>query len=267
MNGPVMLPPQQVAPDTVVLPSYFPIPGLGVLPIHSFLIRGAEPVLVDTGLAALRTEYLEQLRSMIDVADLRWIWITHADADHIGNLAPILAEATQARVVTTFLGLGKLGLHQIAVESPYLLNPGQSLDLGDRKLVAMRPPTYDAPETTGFLDTATRILFTADSFGALLEEPAETASDIGDGLRSGLVTWATIDAPWLGSITEIALADSLRTVRDLDPSAILSSHLPPARGMNDRLLSLLGSAAKAPAFVGPDQAALESMTTAAGASR
>ena len=32
------------------------------------------------------------LRSMIDVADLRWIWLTHTDFDHIGLLHRLLAE-------------------------------------------------------------------------------------------------------------------------------------------------------------------------------
>jgi hypothetical protein len=40
------------------------------------------------------------------------------------------------------------------------------------------------------------------------------------------------------------------------PTAIFSSHLPPAVGMNDALLDALAAARSAPAFVGPDQAAM-----------
>ncbi|NOT45644.1 MAG: hypothetical protein HOP14_13660 [Acidobacteria bacterium] len=36
--------PRQVAPDTFVLPAFTPLPFGGVLPLHAFLIRGAEPV-------------------------------------------------------------------------------------------------------------------------------------------------------------------------------------------------------------------------------
>ncbi len=32
------------------------------------------------------------------------------------------------------------------------MDHGQRLDLGDRELVLLKPPTYDAPETTGFFD-------------------------------------------------------------------------------------------------------------------
>jgi hypothetical protein len=46
--------------------------------------------------------------------------------------------------------MGKLSLRfAIAPERFYLVNPGQSLDVGDRLLAVFSPPTYDAPETVG----------------------------------------------------------------------------------------------------------------------
>ena len=48
----------------------------------------------------------------------------------------------------------------------------------------------------------------------------------------------------------------LERVRRMAPTAIFSSHLPPAVGMNDALLDALAAARSAPAFVGPDQAAM-----------
>jgi hypothetical protein len=40
----------QVTPDITILPSHFPIFGVGVLSINAFVITGKEPVLVDTGM-------------------------------------------------------------------------------------------------------------------------------------------------------------------------------------------------------------------------
>jgi len=259
MDTPTMFEPRLVATDTESIVSYFPLPGYGMIPINAFLIRSAQPVLVDTGLGVLKDPFMDNLRSLIRLEDLRWLWLTHTDADHIGSLAQVLTEAPRLRVITTFLGMGKMLLHQLPVDRVFLLNPGQHHDLGDRRLVAVRPPSFDAPETTGFFDTKTRALFSADCFGALMKEPAESAADIAPSdLRDGLVTWATIDSPWLHLADEEKFGRSLDVVRKLEPSVILSHHLPPAAGITESLLKNLASARSAPAFLGPDQAALES---------
>lgn len=264
MNAPQMLPNQLVAPDTEALPAYLPIAGFGVLPVQAFVIRSREPVLVDTGLAGIRDEFLDALSRAIAPEDLRWIWITHTDPDHVGNLEAVLELAPQARVVTTFLGLGKLGLLGIQPERVHLLNPGEELELGDRQLAALVPPTFDAPETTGFFDNKTRTYFPADAFGALLTAPVESAADIPpDTLRDGLITWARVDAPWLGTVDTDTFGKSLDAVRGWEPSTVLSNHLPPASGMTETLLEQLALAPGAPPFLGPNQAALETMMAGA----
>jgi glyoxylase-like metal-dependent hydrolase (beta-lactamase superfamily II) len=265
MIEPFMTPTAKVAPDTHALTCYLPVPGAGILPAKAHLIRARQPVLVDTGPAAVREPLMDALRELMDPAELCWIWLTHVDADHVGNLAEVLRLAPRARVVTTFLGMGKLNMHGLPVDRVYLLNPGQELDAGDRRLRALRPPTYDAPETTGLLDTASGALFTADSFGALMSESADTAAAIPpDALRDGMATWTQVDSPWLGMVDEHAFGKALKGVRDLNPSTVLSSHLPPAdAGMLDTLIECMAAARKAPAFVGPDQAALEHMMAGA----
>jgi flavorubredoxin len=86
MDKPTMFEPYRAAPDIDVLPSYFPIPGYGIVPINAFVLKAAEPVLVDTGLVLLSDEFLPQLSSVMDPEDLRWLWLTHDDMDHIGSL-------------------------------------------------------------------------------------------------------------------------------------------------------------------------------------
>lgn len=263
MNTPVMNPARLVADETWQLGSWMPVPGLGVLPGNAYLIRARHPVLVDTGLAALREPFLSSLGALVDPAELRWIYLTHLDADHVGNLGALLKAAPRARVVTTYLGMGKMGLLGLPQERAFLLNPGQTLDAGDRQLHAVLPPSFDAPETTGLFDGRTRALFAADSFGAVQQTVVDDAAAADPtALRTGMRLWASVDSPWLQMADRELLRDALGRVRDLQPSIVLGSHLQPARGMTDRLLLWLAEAADAPRFVGPDQAALESMMVA-----
>ena len=254
-----MQPPYKAIEDTWVLPSSVPVPGLGVIPVNAYLIKARAPLLVDTGLHGDTDAFVATLAKLIDLNDLRWIWLTHADQDHVGSLRRLLAEAPRAKVVTNFLGAGKLAL--VAPLPPlrvHLLNPGQALDLGDRRLTAVVPPAYDAPETIGAYDDRSGALFSSDCFGAVLEQPAQDAAAIDrQALRQRQTLWATIDAPWLHGLDEARIATMLDGVRRMAPRAILSSHLPPAVGMTEAMLDALAAARSAPPFVGPDQAAMQ----------
>jgi glyoxylase-like metal-dependent hydrolase (beta-lactamase superfamily II) len=267
MDAPVIHAPRSVAPDTDALPAYAPLPGFGILPVNAFLIHAEQPLLVDTGLPALQREFVDHLRTRVDLEALRWIWLTHTDPDHVGALASVLDEAPNARLITTYLGMGKLNLTMpIDPERVYLLNPGQRLDLGDRHVRALRPPVYDAPETTALLDERSGAFFSADAFGALMSEPADDAAAIeADALRRGAILWGSVDAPWLHIVKEEALARTLAAVSDLSPSVVLSAHLPPARGMTQTLLDHLYAVRSASEFVGPDQEALLQMLRGAAA--
>lgn len=256
MDAPLFLETTHPAPSIDALASAMPVPGMGVLPINAFIIHADEPVLVDAGLPALATPFLEALSTRLDLADLRWIWLTHADADHLGALDAVLEAAPQARIVTNFLGMGKLMMQRpIDPARFHLVHPGQALDVGDRELLATVPAVYDAPETMGLFDPRTRALFSSDCFGALLDAPALDAGAVDDEvLERGLVTWAGVDAPWLSLLTADALFAALEPLRRFAPEVILSAHLPPARGMTERLTALLEAARHG--AQGSDQAAL-----------
>jgi hypothetical protein len=89
----------------------------------------------------------------------------------------------------------------------------------------------------------------------------QRADDLSDeDLREGQVFWATVDSPWLHKVDPSVFAKELNAIREMDPTMILSSHLPPASGgMLDRMLGSLEAVPTAHPFVGPDQAALEQM--------
>ncbi len=252
----------KAAADIDVLTSDFPIPGFGMIPINAFVLHGTEPVLVDTGAIVDAEDFITALRSVIDPADLKWIWLTHTDFDHIGTLHQLLTENPSLRMITSFLGVGIMSLSApLPLERVYLLNPGQKITVGDRTLTAIKPPAFDNPCTTGFQDDKSGVFFSSDCFGALLQSVPHNAADLSDDdLRTGQIFWATVDSPWLHKADSDILAAELDAVRRMNPSMILSSHLPAAPGnMTERLLASLAAAPASERFVGPDQPALEQM--------
>jgi hypothetical protein len=251
------------APGVDVITSAVEIPTLGSLAVNAFVLHGAEPVLVDTGAVIESAEFMSTLESVIDPATLRWIWLTHTDFDHIGSLAPLLQLNPELRVITSFVGVGIMGLTTtpLPLERVHLINPGQSIVVGDRTLTAVRPPVFDNPITTGFVDRSTGSLFSSDCFGALLGGIPESAADIPSGeLRDGQVRWTTIDSSWVHDVDRDVFRATLESFRAIAPERVFSSHLPPAPGaMLDALVDALALTPMADRFVGPDQAMLDAM--------
>jgi glyoxylase-like metal-dependent hydrolase (beta-lactamase superfamily II) len=226
-------------------------------------MHGDEPMLVDTGAVREVDDFMSALRTVIDPADLRWIWLSHTDYDHIGALHHLLDVNPRIQVITTFFAVGILGLSStpLPIDRGYLLNPGQRMSAGDRELLAVKPPVYDNSVTTGFFDETTGALFTADCFGALLPGVPEYADDISDAeLRAGQTLWVTIDSPWIHKVDRPTFTNELSQLRALEPNVVLSGHLPPASGaMLGRLVDTLDAAPDATPFAGPDQPALQQM--------
>ncbi len=257
------------APDIDVVTTNFPVPGFGLVPINSFVLHGTEPVLVDTGTVLQSEEYMAALRTVIDPSDLRWIWLSHTDFDHIGSLHRLLDENPRLTVITTFLGVGIMGLSApLPMERVHLVNPGQHIAVGDRTLTALTPPVFDNPVTTGFYDEGSGTLFSADCFGALLEDVPSRAEDLSEEqLRQSQMFWVMADSPWLCRVDRDRFGRDLDAVRGLAPSSVLSSHLPAASGATlGRMLANLEAATGGEPFVGPDQAALEQLLASMGAS-
>jgi hypothetical protein len=152
----------------------------------------------------------------------------------------------------------------LPMDRVYLLNPGQSLDAGDRRLTGFRPPLFDNPATVGILDTSTGVCISSDCFGAPLPTvalaTAEDAAEVSpDELRAAQLLWATIDSPWVHGVDPAKFAASFGPLRDFGPTAVLSTHLPPVTGDSTTLFATLLDAPSACPFTGPDQAALEAM--------
>ena len=63
----------RLRPDISVLADSLEVPGIGHIPVNAFVLLGAEPVVVDTGLGLPDRNFVEVLATVLDPADVRWI--------------------------------------------------------------------------------------------------------------------------------------------------------------------------------------------------
>ncbi|MEU5692584.1 MBL fold metallo-hydrolase [Actinosynnema sp. NPDC020468] len=233
-----MLTPYNAAPDVFVLPSQLPIAGAGVLPVHAYLIRAHEPVLIDTGLPIDSGSFDQHLWNLVDPQDLKWIVVTHDDRDHVGSLREILAAAPNAKLITNQLSVDRLAEQwNVAQHRVIAVNPGRKLDLGDREITVLRPPAYDAPSTIAVYDHKLDTLFSADSFGTVIPQFVADASDLTEqDYYDGFALFTRANAPWTSLVDPQKFDKVIDVIRALNPARILSAHGPVANGLTDRLL-------------------------------
>ncbi|MFQ5558409.1 MAG: MBL fold metallo-hydrolase [Acidimicrobiales bacterium] len=256
-----MIEPRRVHPDITVLPTFHDLPGIGVLTINSFVLAAEQPLIVDTGTANDSDRMVPAIVEAVGGGGPRWLWMTHTDADHIGSLHHLLDLFPELTLVTNYTGLVKLSTHTpVAVDRVRLLNPGESLGLGDRTITAARPPRFDAPETTGFHDPVSRALFSSDCLGAILPAGVHDLIEVThDELLEAQTLWTAIDTPWVAKVDRGMLAGELDAIRDLAPSMILIGHLPATLGIVERQLDGVRAAPDGEPFVDHDHASSMSM--------
>ncbi len=246
--------PYQAAPDVHVLPTTVALPGVGFLPVNAYVLLAEEPVLIDSGLRADGEQFIDALASIIDPRALRWVWLTHDDADHTGNIQRVFELAPHARLATqAFNAMRMASWWPVPLERVHAIRAGDRLPVGDRTLQAVPPPLYDNPMSMGLLDEATGAFFSVDSFGAILPEVAQDAADVPhETLAGGMRAWATSDSPWAHLLDRQMFGRVLSGVRHLQPTGILSSHLPAANGTSlERFLEVLESVPDAEPAVRP----------------
>src|SRR3954462_11965629 len=130
------LEPTLVAPETFLLHDH---QGEGSAPVlvalNSLVIRAAEPVVVDTGMAENRDQYLADVFGLVEPADVRWVFISHDDVDHTGNVNALMDACPNATVIVNWFMTERMGASlAVPPARQRWVNDGERLDVGDRVL-------------------------------------------------------------------------------------------------------------------------------------
>lgn len=260
--------PYQGSSDVYVFPANLSLPGVGVLPVNAYLLMAEEPVLIDTGIGLDTEDFLTAVSSFLPLEQLKWVWLTHDDADHTGSIQQVMELAPNATLVTHAMSALRMSTWwPVPLERVHAIRFGDEIHVGDRTLTAIAPPLFDNPMSTGALDQSTGALFTVDAFGAILPEATQDAADVPpDALAGGMVGWATTDSPWAHVTDRAKFSEVLDRVRQIRPTRIFSSHLPAASGTSmEEFLRLLETVPDAEPFMPPDAEQFAQMIVAMAA--
>lgn len=223
--------PREVAPDTWVVHSVQQALGAPLLVhLNSMVIKGREPVIIDTNTPANRAQWLDDVFTLVEPEDVRWVFLSHDDVDHTGNLDIVMERCPNATLVASWSMTER---HTNAFEFPLdrcrWINDGESFDAGDRTLRAVRPPLYDSPTTRGLFDETTGVYWAVDSFACPMPgEVIESAADFDDQhWREGMAMFMYHAlSPWLSIVDQDKYRASVDVSRSLGATTIATAHSP-----------------------------------------
>jgi hypothetical protein len=243
LHRPVQYEPVEVAPETYLLRTAFATDEAAMTMYQSsMVIRGAEPVLVDTGPAAAADLWMHAAFGLVDPEDVSWIFVSHNDSDHSGNVLASLAACPNATLLTTSPAVLRL---TSSFDLPYRrmawLRAGETFGAGDRTIEIIDPVVYDSPVTQGLLDRSTGVMWAVDAFAAPVPTvgPPAFARDLPrDEWESSLSALGIAGNPWLEGVRPEWFASRVRSMTDLEPTVVASAHGPTLDG------ELIGRAAE-----------------------
>jgi len=264
MDAPIrMLAPELIAPDTHVIRQ---LAGEGMGPVATFVnsmvITGAEPVIVDCGPSVSREAWLETVFGLVEPGDVRWIFLSHDDVDHTGNLPQVLDACPQATLVTNWFSMERMAAdYQLPLDRMRWVNGGERFHAGDRELVAVVPPTFDSPTSRGLFDTRSGVYWAADAFVVPVTHEVTRIGELDPGFfRQAFLDANRMLSPWHQWMDPAKYVRHLADVQAIGATAVASAHAPTYRdGEVDSAYRLLQEMPYLPAVEWPAQSDLDAI--------
>ena len=234
--------------------------------MNSMVIRGAEPVIVDTGTVANRAQWLDDVFGLVDPADVRYVFISHDDVDHTGNLAQVMEHCPNATLLASWALVERFSnAFEFPLHRCRWVDDGSHLDLDDRRLHFVRPPLWDSPTTRGVFDTSTDVYWAADAFATPCSTAVEASVDELDpeAWRGGMAMFAHHAlSPMAGHGRQRPVPPPRRTGAGVGRHHIASAHSPLITGASvDTAFDLLVDLPNVEVPPAPDQAVLDAIVS------
>ncbi|GAA4654970.1 anaerobic nitric oxide reductase flavorubredoxin [Anaerocolumna aminovalerica] len=132
---------------------------------NSYLIRDKKTVLIDTVWQPYDKEFVSRLKKEIDLKEIDYIVANHGEIDHSGALPELMREIPNTPIYCTANGAKILKGHYHEDWNFVTVKTGDSLDIGESKLVFVEAPMLHWPDSMFTYMTGENILFSNDAFG------------------------------------------------------------------------------------------------------
>lgn len=132
---------------------------------NAYLIRDEKTVLIDTVWQPYAKEFVSNLKKVIDLKEIDYIVANHAEIDHSGALPELMREIPDTPIYCSTNAIKSLRGHYHQDWNFVEVKTGDSLDIGQNKLMFIEARMLHWPDTMFTYMAGDNILFSNDAFG------------------------------------------------------------------------------------------------------
>ena len=170
---------------------------------NAYLVRDQKTVLIDTIWKPFDEEFVRLLKQVVDIHQIDAIVCNHAEIDHSGSLCELMREIPDTPIYCTRNGVKILKGHYHQNWHFIPVKTGDTLDIGNQKLVFVEAPMLHWPDTMFTYLTGENILFSNDGFGQhyASEMLYNDCVDQGELFEEAIKYYANILTPFSTQVT------------------------------------------------------------------
>jgi len=172
---------------------------------NSYLIQEEKTALIDTVWAPFAKEFVNNLKSEIDLNKIDFIIANHGEVDHSGSLPELMRQIPNTPIYCTANGIKSLQGHYHQDWNFHPVKTGEKLSLGNGKeLIFIEAPMLHWPDTMFCYLTGDNVLFSNDAFGQhyATEYLFNDLVDQGELFYEAIKYYANILAPFNPLVTK-----------------------------------------------------------------
>ncbi len=149
----------------------------GGVSYNSYLVMGEKKALIDMAAGHHAAAFIDQVRDLIDPAELDYIVVNHMEPDHTGTAGLFASLATKAEFLVSAKAAPMMASYYGLTEGIRVVKDGESVDLGGLTLQFHMVPFVHWPETMVTYVPEHKVLFSCDAFGGYGALPGRVFDD------------------------------------------------------------------------------------------
>lgn len=138
---------------------------------NSYIVKDKKTALVDTVWTPFQGEFIDHLEKNIGLKKIDLIVVNHTEQDHSGSLPFLMEKIPNVPIYCSKNGALMIKKHYHKDWNLNIVKTGDSVDLGDNKLVFVEMPMLHWPDSMATYVAGANVLLSNDAFGQHYASP------------------------------------------------------------------------------------------------